>query len=113
MLTFRNDGASCTVNASGYGCPEVDVTSSSGQAIWTSRPSPNTGCPATLTSPTVLASNWSQSAQADWTQVDCSSLTGASCSGPQVAPGQYQVIGRDVGGSSRIPQSAPLVVTIS
>jgi hypothetical protein len=43
--------------------------------------------------------------------VDC--LSGANCSGPQVAPGQYQVIGRDVGGSSQIPPSTPLVVTIS
>jgi hypothetical protein len=117
-LTYRNAGPRCTLFVTGYGCPDVDVENAGGQPTWTTASEPTTGCAATFTpgSPTVLDSTWSQSYPVDWTQVDCSTRTGGNtgtCAGQQVAAGQYQIIGKDTGGVSRIPPSAPLVVTIS
>jgi hypothetical protein len=117
-LTYRNAGPRCTLYVTGYGCPEVDVENAGGQPTWTTTSEPTTGCAATFTpgSPTVLNSTWSQSYPVDWTQVDCSTRTGGNtgtCAGQQVAAGQYQIIGKDTGGVSQIPPSAPLVVTIS
>jgi len=117
-LTYRNAGARCTLYVTGYGCPEVDIDNAAGQQTWTTAPIPSTGCAETFTpgSPTVLEATWSQSYPVDWSQVDCSTRSGGNvgtCAGPQVAAGQYQIIGRDVGGASQIPSSAPLVVTIS
>jgi len=116
-LTYRNNGPSCVVHATGYGCPRVDIGDSSGYPTWTSEPQPTTGCAAQLLNPpTVLATTWSQSSPIDWTQVDCSSRTGGTtgtCAGQPVPAGQYQITGMDSGGSSQIPPSAPLSVTIS
>jgi hypothetical protein len=117
-LTFRNAGPRCTLYVTGYACPEVDVENAGGQPTWTTASEPNTGCAATFTpgNPTVLDSTWSKSFPVDWTQVDCSTRTGGNtgtCAGQQVPVGQYQIIGKDTGGVSQIPPSAPLVVTIS
>jgi hypothetical protein len=59
-----------------------------------------------------LEANWTQSFSLTWGQDTCTPGP-AACPGPQVAAGQYQVIGQSGGGTSHIPAGTPETVTLS
>jgi hypothetical protein len=111
-LEFENTGPACTVNQTGYACPLVTVDNAAGAFVWSSAAPVSTGCATTFTGPTVLAANWSQSFPFSWGQTSCTPGQ-ASCPGPQVAAGQYQVTGSSGGGSSQIPAGAPVTITLA
>lgn len=111
-LVFANRGPACTANASGYGCPDVDVDNSSGTLVWSNAAPVTTGCPS-LYGPTVVPATWSQTWTYSWAQVTCTPGDAQGCPGPQVPAGQYQVIGTDSGGASQIPASQPVAITLT
>lgn len=111
-LVFANAGPACTVNTSGYGCPRVNVDNSAGALVWSNAAPSSTGCPAAFIGPTVLPANWSQNSAYSWGQDTCTPGQ-AACPGPPVSPGQYQVTGRDGGGSSQIPAATPVAITLN
>ena len=112
QLVFANAGPACTVNTSGYGCPRVNIDNSAGALVWSNAAPSSTGCPSSFLGPTVLAANWSQSYSYSWGQDTCTPGQ-AACPGPQVSPGQYQVIGQDGGGSSQIPAGTPAAIVLN
>jgi hypothetical protein len=111
-LEFENTGPACTVNQTGYACPLVNIDNAAGGLVWSSAAPVSTGCATTFTGPTVLAANWSQSFPFTWGQTSCTPGQ-ASCPGPRVAAGQYQVTGSSGGGSSQIPAGAPVTITLA
>jgi hypothetical protein len=111
-LKFANAGPACTVNATGYACPLVDIDNSSGALVWSNEAPSSTGCPSTFTGPTVLAANWTQSFSIPWGQDTCTPGP-AACPGPRVPAGQYQVIGQSGGGTSQIPAGTPVAITLT
>ncbi len=112
-LMFKNTGAACTVNATGYACPRVDVDDASGTLVWSSAAPVSTGCASQTEPPTVLEARWTQTFQEAWAQVSCTPGNFQGCPGPPVPAGQFEVFGIDAGGASRIPASAPVGVTIT
>jgi hypothetical protein len=111
-LEFANAGPACTVNATGYACPLVNIDNASGALVWSNEAPTSTGCSSTFTGPTVLAANWSQSFPVTWGQDTCTPGP-AACPGPQVPAGSYQVIGQSGGGSSQIPAGTPVTITLT
>lgn len=111
-LAFANSGPACTVNASGYACPRVNIDDGAGTLVWSNAAPTTTGCPSAFTGPNVLPGNWSQSSVITWGQDSCTPGQ-AACPGPQVAAGQYSVVGQDAGGSSQIPAAAPVGITLT
>lgn len=111
-LAFANAGPACTVNASGYACPRVNIDNSSGALVWSNAAPSTTGCPSAFIGPTVLPANWSQSTPITWGQDNCTPGQ-AACPGPQVPAGPYSVLGQDAGGSSQIPAAAPVGITLT
>jgi hypothetical protein len=61
----------------------------------------------------VIAANWTQSFPITWGQDSCTPGQVQGCPGPQVPAGQYQVVGMDGGGTSQIPASTPVAITLS
>lgn len=111
-LVFENAGPACTVTATGYACPLVNIDNASGTLVWTNAAPASSGCPSTYTGPNVLAANWSQSFSFTWGQDTCTPGPVQGCPGPQVPAGQYQVTGQSGGGSSQIPAGTPVTITI-
>jgi hypothetical protein len=113
-LEFLNTGPACTVNATGYACPLVNIDNSAGALVWSNQAPVTTGCAAQFTGPMVLEANWSQSFSYSWAQVSCTAANAASgCPGPPVPAGQYQVVGMSGGGTSQIPAGAPVGITLT
>jgi hypothetical protein len=112
-LEFANAGPACTVTATGYACPLVNIENAGGALVWSSAAPVSAGCPSTYTPPTVLAANWSQTFTFSWGQTTCIPGQASGCPGPTVAAGQYQVIGQSGGGSSQIPAGPPATVTLT
>jgi hypothetical protein len=109
---FANAGPTCTVNATGYGCPLVNIADGSGALVWSSAAPISTGCPSQFTGPTLVPANWTQTFSVSWGQTLC--VPGPEpCDGETVPAGQYQVSGLDHGGSSQIPGAAPVTVTLA
>jgi hypothetical protein len=111
-LEFVNTGPACTVNATGYACPLVNIDNASGALVWSNAAPVSAGCPSTFTGPTVLAANWSQSFPMTWGQDACTPGP-AACPGPQVPAGSYQVVGQSGGGSSQIPAGTPVAISLT
>jgi hypothetical protein len=111
-LVFENKGPACTVNTTGYACPLVNVDNAAGTSVWSNQAPISTGCAAAFTGPTTLAANWSQSFPMTWGQDTCTPGP-ATCPGPQVPPGQYQVVGQSGGGASQIPAGTPATITLT
>ena len=87
-----------------------------GTATLAGTPAAGTGgsYPITIAATAVggLAAPATQSFTLTWGQDTC--IPGpAACPGPQLAPGQYQVIGQSGGGTSQIPAGTPVAVTLS
>jgi hypothetical protein len=112
-LEFANAGPACTVTATGYACPLVNVDNAAGAVVWSSAAPVSAGCPSTYTPPTVLAANWSQSFSFSWGQATCTPGQASGCPGPQVPAGQYQITGLSSGGSSQIPTGTPATITLT
>jgi hypothetical protein len=111
-LEFANAGPACTVNATGYACPRVNIDNAAGTLVWTNAAPVTTGCPTSFTGPTVIAANWSETFPVPWGQDSCTPGQAQGCPGPQVPAGQYQVVGTDAGGSSQIPAGTPVAITL-
>jgi hypothetical protein len=112
-LEFANAGPACTVNATGYGCPRVNITNAAGTLVWTNAAPVSTGCPTTFTGPTVIAANWTQSFAIPWGQDSCTPGQAQGCPGPPVPAGQYQLVGTDGGGTSQIPAGTPVTISLT
>ncbi len=112
-LEFANAGPACTVDATGYACPLVNIENAAGAVVWSNAAPVPTGCPSTFTGPTVLAAHWSQSFSFSWAQVSCTPGQAQACPGPQVPTGRYQVTGMSGGGSSQISAGTPATVTLT
>lgn len=111
-LEFVNAGPACTVNATGYACPRVNIDNAAGTLVWTNAAPVTSGCPSSFSGPTVLPANWSQTTPMTWGQDSCTPGQ-AACPGSAVAAGQYQVVGLDAGGSSQIPAGTPVTITLN
>jgi hypothetical protein len=112
-LELANAGPACTVTATGYACPLVNVDNAAGTLVWSSAAPVSAGCPSSFTAPTVLASNWSQSFSFSWGQTTCTPGQASGCPGPHVPAGQYQITGLSSGGSSQIPAGTPATITLT
>ena len=111
-LVFENTGPACTVNATGYACPLVNIHNAAAALVWSSAAPVSTGCPSTF-SPTVLAANWSQGFSIIWGQDSCTPGQTQACPGSQVPAGQYEITGQSGGGSSQIPAGPEATVNLT
>ena len=113
VLTFKNDGFPCNVDATGVGCPQVTIYDALGQIVWSTSAGINTGCAAQIEAPSELGDGWVQSYEYFWSQTNSCGITEGDCSAEQVLAGQYQVVGADNGGESEIPPSTPATISIA